>query len=124
MKCTAKGLPYRVFGYKGKQVRDNIHSHDLVNAFWEFFKAPRSAEVYNIGGGRHSYCSMLQAIDACEKISGRKLNWSYVEDNRLGDHVWWVSSVAKFRRHYPEWNYQYDLQRILDEIHDAVRATQ
>jgi CDP-paratose 2-epimerase len=104
-------------------VRDNIHSHDLVNSFWEFFKAPRSAEVYNIGGGRHSYCSMLEAIDACEKISGRKLNWSYVEDNRLGDHVWWVSSVAKFRRHYPEWNYQYDLHRILDEIHDAVRAT-
>jgi CDP-paratose 2-epimerase len=123
MECTATGLAYRVFGYKGKQVRDNIHSYDLVNAFWEFFKAPRSAEVYNIGGGRHSYCSMLQAIDACEKISGRKLNWSYVEDNRLGDHVWWVSSVAKFRRHYPEWNYQYDLHRILDEIHDAVRAT-
>jgi CDP-paratose 2-epimerase len=123
MKCTATGLPYRVFGYKGKQVRDNIHSHDLVNAFWEFFKAPRSAEVYNIGGGRHCYCSMLQAIDACEKINGGKLNWSYVEDNRLGDHVWWISSVAKFRRHYPEWNYQYDLHSILHEIQDAVGAT-
>jgi CDP-paratose 2-epimerase len=121
MKCTATGLPYRVFGYKGKQVRDNIHSYDLVNAFWEYFKAPRSGEVYNIGGGRHCYCSMLQAIAACEKISGRRLNWSYVEDNRVGDHIWWISSVAKFRRHYPEWSYHYDLHGILAEIHDAIQ---
>ncbi len=122
MKCTATGAPYRVFGYKGKQVRDNIHSHDLVNAFWEFFKAPRSAEVYNIGGGRHSCCSMLQAIEACEKISGRKLNWTYVEDNRIGDHIWWVSNVNKFRSHYPQWNYRYDLNAILREIHEAVMS--
>jgi CDP-paratose 2-epimerase len=121
MKCAVTGFPYRVFGYSGKQVRDNIHSYDLVNAFWEFFRAPRSGEVYNIGGGRHCYCSMLQAIAACEEISRRKLKWSYVEDNRIGDHVWWISGVAKFRRHYPEWRYRYDLRGILHEIHDAVQ---
>lgn len=120
MKCTALGTPYRVFGYKGKQVRDNIHSHDLVSAFWEFFKKPRSGEVYNIGGSRHSCCSMLQAIAACERISGRKLAWSYVEDNRVGDHIWWVSGVAKFASHYPEWKYRFSLNDILSEIHAAV----
>jgi CDP-paratose 2-epimerase len=123
MKCTVNGLPYRVFGYKGKQVRDNIHSYDLVNAFWEFFKAPRCGEVYNIGGGRHSCCSMLQAIEACEKISGRKLNWEYVHANRMGDHIWWISSVAKFQSHYPEWRYRYDLEGLIGEIHGAASAT-
>jgi CDP-paratose 2-epimerase len=121
MKCTAMGMPYRVLGYKGKQVRDNIHSHDLVNAFWEYFKAPRSAEVYNIGGSRHSCCSMLEAIEACEKISGRKLQWNYVEDNRIGDHIWWVSNVAKFQSHYPNWSYRYDMNGILQEIHEALQ---
>ena len=120
MKCTALGLPYRVFGYKGKQVRDNIHSYDLVNAFWEFFKSPRTGEVYNIGGGRHANCSMLQAIAACERISGRKLQWSYLEDNRIGDHIWWISDVRKFRDHYPSWQYRYDLEAILRQIHEAV----
>lgn len=120
MKCTATGKPYRVFGYKGKQVRDNIHSYDLVNAFWEFFKAPRSGEVYNMGGGRHSCCSMLQAIAACEQISGRKLDWTYTEDNRIGDHIWWISGTAKFQRHFPNWSYRYDLNAILREIHAAI----
>ena len=124
MKCTALGLPYRVFGYKGKQVRDNIHSADLVSAFWEFFKLPRSGEVYNIGGSRHSCCSMLQAIAACERISGRKLNWTYIDENRIGDHIWWVSDVRKFQSHYPRWQYQYDLDGILHQINDAVRADQ
>jgi CDP-paratose 2-epimerase len=122
MKCVATGHPYRVFGYKGKQVRDNIHSHDLVNAFWEFFKAPRVGEVYNIGGSRHSCCSMLQAISQCEQISGRTLEWSYVEDNRIGDHIWWISDVKKFQRHYPNWKYRYDLTGILREIYGAVSA--
>jgi CDP-paratose 2-epimerase len=119
MKCTATGRPYRVFGYKGKQVRDNIHSHDLVDAFWEFFKAPRAGEVYNMGGSRHSNCSMLEAIDLCEEISGRKLEWTYVEDNRIGDHIWWVSDVRKFQAHYPGWSYRYDLRGLLQEIHAA-----
>lgn len=123
MKCAATGRPYRVFGYKGKQVRDNIHSNDLVSAFWEFFKAPRSGEVYNIGGSRHSCCSMLQAIRLCEEISGRRLDWTYVEENRIGDHIWWISDVRKFQRHYPQWRYQFDLRAILEQIHAAVMHT-
>jgi len=119
MKCTVSGKPYRVFGYKGKQVRDNIHSHDLVEAFWQFFQAPRSGEVYNLGGSRHSNCSMLEAIALCEEISGKTLEHTYVEDNRIGDHIWWVSDVRKFQGHYPDWKYRYGLREILLEIHDA-----
>jgi len=119
MKCTVTGKSYRVFGYKGKQVRDNIHSHDLVEAFWHFFQAPRAAEVYNLGGSRHSNCSMLEAIECCERISERKLDWTYVEDNRIGDHIWWISDVRKFQSHYPDWKYRYDLESILREIHAA-----
>jgi CDP-paratose 2-epimerase len=120
MKCTVTGRPYRVFGYNGKQVRDNIHSFDLVEAFAAFIDAPRSGEVYNLGGSRHSNCSMLEAIELCEEISGRKLTWSYVEDNRIGDHIWWISDVRKFQQHYPRWSFRYGLREILDEIHDAV----
>lgn len=123
MKCTVAGKPYRIYGYKGKQVRDNIHSHDLVAAFWEFFQAPRSAAVYNMGGSRHSNCSMLEAIALCEKISGRKLDWSYVEDNRIGDHIWYISDVRLFKSHYPNWKHHYGLQRILEEIHAACAAS-
>ncbi len=122
MKCAAKGQPYRVFGYKGKQVRDNIHSHDLVEAFWQFFQAPRSGEVYNLGGSRHSHGSMLESIALCEQISGRKLDWTYIEDNRIGDHMWWVSDVRKFQAHYPRWSYSYGIQEILEEIHAACVA--
>jgi CDP-paratose 2-epimerase len=123
MKCTVTGRPYTVFGYKGKQVRDNIHSHDLVEAFWQFIQKPRSGEVYNIGGSRHSNCSMLEAIALCEQISGQKLAWTYKEDNRIGDHIWWISDVARFQSHYPEWQYRYDLPTTLREIHDATVAT-
>ena len=119
MKCAVTARPYRVFGYKGKQVRDNIHSNDLVEAFWQFFKAPRAGEVYNLGGSRHSNCSMLEAIDLCEQISGRKLDWTYVDDNRIGDHIWWVSDVSKFQSHFPAWQYRYGIPEILGEIHDA-----
>lgn len=119
MRCTVTGTPYRVFGYKGKQVRDNIHSHDLVEAFWQFFQTPRSGQVYNMGGSRHSNCSMLEAIDECERISGKKLKWTYVEDNRIGDHIWWISDVRKFQGHYPNWKFRYGLTEILTEIHAA-----
>jgi CDP-paratose 2-epimerase len=122
MKCTVTGKPYRVFGYHGKQVRDNIHSHDLVEAFWQFLRAPRSGEVYNMGGSRHSNCSMLEAIEFCQEISGRKLDWTYVEDNRIGDHIWWVSDVRKFQAHFPAWKYRYDLKGVLKEIHSACAA--
>lgn len=117
MKCVVTGTPYTVFGYKGKQVRDNIHSADLIRAFYEFFKSPRVGEVYNIGGGRFSNCSMLEAIALCEKISGKKLNWSYSEQNRIGDHIWWISDNSKFRSHYPGWDQRYDVETILTEIY-------
>jgi CDP-paratose 2-epimerase len=122
MICTVSGRPYRVLGYKGKQVRDNIHSFDLVEAFVELIRAPRRGEVYNIGGSRHSNCSMLEAIALCEEISGRKLTWSYEETNRVGDHIWWISDVGKFQKHYPSWEFRYSLREILEEIHRAVSA--
>ncbi len=120
MLCTVKNRLYRVFGYKGKQVRDNIHSFDLVEAFAEFIRLPRAGEVYNMGGSRHSNCSMLEAIDLCEEISGRKLSWSYEETNRIGDHIWWISDVRKFQKHYPDWKFRYSLREILEEIHCSV----
>jgi CDP-paratose 2-epimerase len=122
MKCAVNGKSYRVFGYKGKQVRDNIHSFDLVEAFWQFCQAPRCGEVYNMGGSRHAHCSMLEAIRLCEEISGKKLQWSYLEDNRVGDHIWYVSDVRKFQAHYPNWKYKYDLRAILNEIYTACRG--
>jgi CDP-paratose 2-epimerase len=116
MKCAATGTPYTVFGYKGKQVRDNIHSADLVSAFHHFFMKPRVGEVYNIGGGRYSNASMLEAIRICQELSGRELNWEYSGDNRIGDHMWWISDNGKFAGHYPEWRQQYDIESILREI--------
>jgi CDP-paratose 2-epimerase len=123
MICTVTGRPYRVFGYGGKQVRDNIHSADLVDAFAAFIRAPRAGEVYNIGGSRHSNCSMLEAISLCEEISGRRLTWKYEENNRIGDHIWWISDVRKFQEHYPDWKFRYGLREILEEIHRAVIET-
>lgn len=119
MRCCVEGRPYTIFGYQGKQVRDNIHSVDLVNMFWHFYQNPRPGEVYNAGGSRHSHCSMLEAIALCEEISGRKLSCRYVESNRIGDHIWYVSDVRKFRAHYPAWEYRYDLRAILAAIYDG-----
>ncbi|HTY91605.1 MAG TPA: NAD-dependent epimerase/dehydratase family protein [Methanocella sp.] len=120
MKCTMTGEPYTILGYKGKQVRDNIHSYDLVNAFWEFYKHPRSGEVYNMGGSRHSNCSMVEAIGMCERITGKKLNYTYQDTNRIGDHIWYVSDVRKFRSHYPGWEYKYDIKGILEDIYSRA----
>jgi CDP-paratose 2-epimerase len=119
MKCTMEGRPYSVFGYQGKQVRDAIHSSDLVSAFEHFWRAPRVAEVYNIGGGRHSHCSMREAIAMCQDITGRELEWTYVDENRMGDHIWYVGSNARFEGHFPEWRQSYDVPRILTEMHEA-----
>jgi CDP-paratose 2-epimerase len=116
MKCTMTGKPYQVYGYQGKQVRDNIHSYDLVNAFYHFYKNPRVAEVYNIGGSRFSNCSMLEAIQYCEAIADKKLDWNYIESNRIGDHIWWISDVQKFKDHYPSWELTYTVPDILKEI--------
>jgi CDP-paratose 2-epimerase len=121
MRCNVTGTPYKVFGYKGKQVRDNMHSSDLIQAFDRFFRSPRSAEVYNIGGSRFSNCSMLEAIAICEEISGQKMHWEYVPENRVGDHIWWISDISKFQSHYPGYNLKYDVRAILREIHDKNR---
>jgi CDP-paratose 2-epimerase len=118
LKCTVTGEPYTVFGYKGKQVRDNIHSFDLVNAFDHVFRAPRCGEVYNAGGTRFSNCSMLEAIELCEAVAGRKLDWTYSEANRVGDHIWYISDMAKFRAHYPQWSQRHDLRGLLAEMYE------
>ncbi len=117
MKCTAMGRPYTVFGYKGKQVRDNIHSTDLISAFAHFFENPRAGEVYNIGGGRFSNASMIEAIALCEQIAQRPLSCNYVDQNRIGDHMWWISDTEKFSTHYPGWKQKYDVPDILQQIH-------
>ncbi len=119
MRCTMTGTPYTIFGYKGKQVRDAIHSSDLIHAFAAFADAPRVAEVYNIGGGRFSNCSVLEAIESCERIAGKKLDWSYEDQNRIGDHIWWIGDNGKFASQYPEWKQAYNIESILQEIFDA-----
>lgn len=116
VKCIATGKKYTIFGYKGKQVRDNIHSHDLVNMFWNYHQKPRQGEVYNAGGGRNSNISMLEAIEKIEKILGKKANYEYVENNRSGDHIWYISDVSKFKKHHPEWNYEYNIDDILEDM--------
>jgi CDP-paratose 2-epimerase len=98
-------------------VRDNIHSADLIAAFDAFAAEPRVAEVYNIGGGRFSNCSMLEAIAECEAITGRRMNWTYSEQNRIGDHIWWIGDLQRFRSHYPSWRITFDVPAILREIY-------
>lgn len=121
VRCAITGDQYTVLGYKGKQVRDNIHAEDLVSAFWHFCQTPRSGEVYNIGGGRFSNCSMLEAIATCEKLAGKKMNLQYSETNRIGDHIWWISDTRKFQAHYPQWKQEYNIERILFEIHEGLK---
>jgi CDP-paratose 2-epimerase len=122
MRCVMTGSHYTVFGYKGKQVRDAIHSSDLIRAFHEFFDAPRVAQVYNIGGGRSSNCSVLEAIELGQEIAGKELSWSYVDQNRVGDHIWWIGDNGRFQSHYPDWRQEHDVERILKEIHEANHA--
>lgn len=116
VKCIATGTRYTIFGYKGKQVRDNIHSHDLVSMFWHFSRSPRSGEAYNAGGSRCSNVSVLEAIEKIEQILGSKAVVEYSEQNRIGDHVWYISDVSKFREHFPGWDLTYDTDRILEEL--------
>ncbi len=119
MKCVVTGTPYTIFGYKQKQVRDNIHSADLIRAFHAFFDNPRAGEVYNMGGGRESNCSMREAITLCEHISGSELTCNYVDENRRGDHIWWVSDLSRFKEHYPGWKINFDVPHILREIYES-----
>lgn len=122
MRCCISGKKYFIYGYKGKQVRDNIHSYDLVNTFYHFYQNPRIGEVYNMGGSRFSNCSMLEAIHLCEEISGEKLEFEYAQQNRAGDHIWWISNISKFKKHYPDWNFEYDIKKILQEIYDVQKT--
>ncbi len=120
IKCVMTGKTYTIYGYKGKQVRDNIHSYDLVNAFWHFAQDPKPGAVYNMGGSRHSNCSMLEAIQLAEELCDRKLNYKLSDEARSGDHIWWISDVRRFQNDYPEWQYRYDLLAIIKEIVDAT----
>lgn len=119
MRCAMTRSHYTVFGYKGKQVRDAIHSKDLIRAFERFWRAPRVGEVYNIGGGRDSNCSVLEAITLAEKITGVAMDWKYSETNRVGDHIWWIGDNAKFAGHYPGWRIEHDVEDILVEMYEA-----
>src|ERR671911_254786 len=118
MRCTVTGDPYTVYGYAGKQVRDNIHSADLVRAFAAFHARPRPGAVYNIGGGRESNCSMLEAITLCEHIAGRELNWELGPEARIGDHRWWISDLGAFKADYPGWDVRLGVEDILREIYE------
>ena len=119
MRCAMTGTHYTVYGYKGKQVRDAIHSHDLIRAFDAVHRRPLVAEVYNIGGGRYSNCSVLEAITMAQEIAGREMSWSYTDQNRIGDHIWWIGDNGRFERNYPEWRLEYNVELILKEIHES-----
>jgi CDP-paratose 2-epimerase len=124
VKVTLSGGKYSVFGYKGKQVRDNIHSHDVVRAVEEFAANPRPGEVYNMGGGRENSISMLEAIDRIEQLTARKLDWRYVDEARKGDHICYISNLAKFQKDYPKWQITRSLDAILEEMVSSQRAQQ
>ncbi len=123
VKCIVEDTPYEILGYKGKQVRDNIHSFDLVSAFWHYYLNPREGEVYNLGGGRESSCSILEAIELSEAVCQKKLRWHYTDQPRIGDHIWWISDYSKFQSHYPDWKIEYTIERILSEISERYQST-
>ena len=116
VKASLKQKEYTLIGYKGKQVRDNIHSQDLVECFWQFFKKPSFGEVYNTGGGRYSNCSVIEALDLIEKISGFKIKRKILKQNRVGDHIWYISSMRKFKKHYPQWKQKFTTKKIIEEL--------
>lgn len=120
IKCQLTNKLYNIYGYNGKQVRDNIHSFDLINAFWHFLQNPKNGEVYNIGGSRFSSCSIIEASQIIEKISNKKLNYVNIEQSRSGDHIWWISDTRKFQKDYPNWNYTYSIDLIIQDIVNAV----
>ena len=116
VKSTLNKKKYTIIGYKGKQVRDNLHSIDLVNCFWEFYKNPKKGEVYNIGGGRYSNCSVLEALSLIEKIANIKIQRQIIKTPRVGDHIWYISNLSKFKKHYPKWKQKYNTKKILEEL--------
>ena len=122
VKCNLEGREYKIFGYKGKQVRDNIHSEDVVRFMYEFFKDPRCGEVYNIGGGKNNSCSILEAFDIAATFSGKKQEYTYLDDNRMGDHICYYSDLSKMREHYPNWDITISLEETIGQIVDAWKA--
>lgn len=121
VKCALTRRKYKIYGYKGKQVRDNIHSFDLVSAFYNFFQNPRCGEIYNMGGSRFANVSVLEAIEICEKLTGEQFEYEYIETNRIGDHIWWISDVAKFQSHYPQWQYKFGIEETIKQIFEETR---
>ncbi len=121
VKCVESDTKYNIFGYKGKQVRDNIHSLDLVNCFNEFYNDPKSGEVYNIGGGNYSNCSMLEAIDIAENIVSKKLRYEYIDEPRKGDHKWYISDISKFKKDYPNWKISLNIEDIILDIYQNIK---
>ena len=121
VKCVNSDTKYNIFGYKGKQVRDNIHSLDLVNCFNEFYNDPKSGEVYNIGGGNYSNCSMLEAIDIAENIVSKKLRYEYIDEPRKGDHKWYISDISKFKKDYPNWKISLNIEDIILDIYQNIK---
>jgi CDP-paratose 2-epimerase len=121
VQCAIKGHSYTIYGYKGKQVRDNIHSIDLIQAFWQFFCQPSPGQVYNIGGSRHSNISILEAIRLIQELTGYKVKYTITENARSGDHIWYISDVRKFQQHYPAWKYTYTMEGILNEMLETAR---
>jgi CDP-paratose 2-epimerase len=122
IKCNLEGREYNVFGYKGKQVRDNVHSEDVARFMLEFARAPRCGEVYNLGGGKGNPCSILEAFARIEGITGKPMQWRYVEENRIGDHICYYSDLRKMRAHYPAWNVRKNLQTVFEEIAESWLA--
>ncbi len=118
-QCVLK-KNYSIIGYKGKQVRDNLHSFDLINCFWEFFKRPKKGVVYNIGGGRFSNCSILESIKEVEKISGSNVKINYIKQNRIGDHIWYITNNKKFKKDYPNWKQKYNTKKIISELIENI----
>jgi CDP-paratose 2-epimerase len=121
VRCAVTGKPYTIYGYKGKQVRDNIHSNDLVQWFWHFYREPNAGAVYNAGGSRFANCSILEAIDLIDELSGYRVSYTLTDDARAGDHIWWISDVRRFQRDYPAWEYRHDLRSTLAEMIDAAK---
>jgi CDP-paratose 2-epimerase len=119
IKCNVEGREYKVYGYKGKQVRDNIHSEDVARFMFEFWKSPRVAEVYNLGGGKENACSILEAFQTAERITGLPMKWRYVDENRIGDHICYYSDLRKMKSHYPGW----DITKPLDGIFGEIAAS-
>jgi len=119
-KVAVRGGTYRIFGYKGKQVRDNLHSLDVCRAFHEFYKNPRPGEVYNLGGGRANSISVLEAVAKAEKLTGRGMSTVYVDTNRVGDHICYISDLRKLETHFPSWSVSVNLDRIFDEIYQSL----